>query len=91
VEKLRGLFSLSLSHNQISELKPMAEFAGLYNLYLENNKIRDLTPLVEMVKKDKEQRYAPFLNLYLKGNPLSSAAKGKQAAALKELGVRLNN
>ena len=91
VEKLRGLFSLSLSHNQISDLKPMADFAGAYNLFLESNKIRDLTPLVEMAKKDKDQRYAPFLNLYLKGNPLSSAAKGKQSAALKEIGVRFNN
>ena len=91
VEKLRGLFSLSLNHNQISDLKPMADFPGAYNLYLEENKIRDLTPLVEMVKKDKDQRYAPFLNLYVKGNPLSSAAKGKQSAALKEIGVRLNN
>jgi hypothetical protein len=44
-----------------------------------------------MAKKDKEQRFAPFLNVYLAGNPLSSTAKHRQFSALKELGVKINN
>jgi len=42
-----------------------------------------------MAKKDFEgqKRFAPFLNLYLKGN----STKGSQKAQLKEFGVRLND
>ena len=42
-----------------------------------------------MAKKDfeGEKRFAPFLNLYLKGNP----TKGSQKARLKDYGVRLND
>jgi hypothetical protein len=47
--------------------------------------------LVEMVSKDKEQRFAPFLNIYLKGNPLSGAAKGAQLSKLKQIGTRIYN
>ena len=35
------------------------------------------------------QRFAPFLRLYLEGNPLSDAAKGEQLSALKAAGVRV--
>lgn len=34
-------------------------------------------------------RFAPFLRLYLAGNPLSDAAKTSQLEALKKLGVRI--
>ena len=88
--RIRGLFTLSLSQNQISDVKPLTGLTGLSSLFLEGNKIKDLAPLVEWAAADKEQRFAPFLNLYLKGNPLSSAAKGKQTSALKEIGVRVN-
>jgi Leucine-rich repeat (LRR) protein len=90
LEKLRGLFTLSLNQNQIADVKPLSNLAGLYNLFLEENNIRDLSPLVEWVTKDKEQRFAPFLNLYLKGNPLNSTAKKKQLAAMKGVGVRIH-
>src|SRR6266496_1022907 len=86
IHQLKGLFTLSLSKNAISDLSPLSELPGLYNLFLENNQIRDLSALVVMTKQDKERRFAPFLNVYLKGNPLSSAAKSKQIASLKELG-----
>jgi internalin A len=91
IHQLKGLFTLSLSHNVISDLAPLAGLPGLYNLFLEGNQIRDLGPLLEMAKKDQEQRFAPFLNVYLKGNPLSGPAKGKQTAELKKLGTRINN
>jgi Leucine-rich repeat (LRR) protein len=82
---------LSLNNNAISDLAPLEGLMGLYSLFLENNKIRDLSPLVNMAKKDTEKRFAPFLNVYLHGNPLSSAAKGSQMATLKEIGTRIHN
>jgi len=91
IHQLKGLFTLSLSKNAISDLGPLRDLPGLYNLFLENNQIRDLSALLAMTKQDKEQRFAPFLNVYLKGNPLSSVAKSKQIASLKELGTRIYN
>jgi Leucine-rich repeat (LRR) protein len=91
INGLTGLFTLSFNDNAIADLAPLEGLPGLYTLMLENNKIRDLGPLLEMAKKDKEQRFAPFLNVYLAGNPLSSTAKHRQFSALKELGVRINN
>jgi hypothetical protein len=60
-------------------------------LMLEKNKIADLTPLVKWAKTDSEgpRRVAPFLRLYLVGNPLSDDAKTKQIDALKSYGVRI--
>jgi len=46
--------------------------------------------LINSVKKDAEGEKtpsAPFLNLYLKGNPV----KGAQKSKLAEYGVRLND
>lgn len=91
LKDLRGLMSLSLSGNTISDLGPLNGITP-YHLFLENNRIKDLTPLVIMAKTDAdgEKRFAPFLNLYIKGNPLSSKAKSTQLSQLKEIGVRLN-
>ena len=57
------------------------------------NKIADLTPLVEAAQADAkgDRRWAPYLRLFLAGNPLSEDAKTKQLAALKEAGVRLED
>ena len=38
-----------------------------------------------------ERRFAPYLRLYLAGNPLSDAAKAEQLAELKKIGVRLED
>jgi len=86
---LGGLTSLSLNSNEISDLASLDGLTNLFYLFLENNKVRDLTPLVNMAKKDfeGEKRFAPFLNLYIKGN----STKGGQKAKLKEFGVRLND
>ena len=58
---------------------------------LERNQIADLTPLLNAAKADAvgQKRFAPYLRLYLEGNPLSEDAKTKQLPALKALGVRL--
>ena len=60
-------------------------------LIIENNIISDLTPLVAMAKKDAEgeKRFAPFLRIYLSGNPLSEEAKTKQLEELRSYGCRV--
>ena len=40
---------------------------------------------------EKENRFAPFLRLYLAGNPLSDKAKQEQLAELKKAGVRIED
>lgn len=89
---LPKLTSLSLSGNAISDLAPLDGLTGLYHLFLEKNKITDLTPLFTMLKKDHDgpRRCAPFLNLYLVGNPLSSSSKS-QISKLKDFGTKVSN
>jgi hypothetical protein len=62
-------------------------------LLVERNKIADLAPLASAAKSDAEgqKSFAPFLRLYLEGNPLSEKAKGEQLATLKGAGVRIEN
>ena len=71
---------------------PLASFTELRYLFLEQNKIQDLGTLVAMAKKDAEgeKRFAPFLRVYLAGNPLNDTAKKRQAAELKGIGVRVS-
>jgi len=98
VESLKGigalkrLSSLSLSQNKISDTTPLQDLNGLYHLFLDNNKIKDITPLFNAAKKDYEgeKRFVPFINIYVAGNPLSSASK-KQLATLKDYGARVHD
>jgi Leucine-rich repeat (LRR) protein len=89
LDTLKGLYSLSLKNNGLSDIAPLEALTNLYYLFLEGNKIRDLTPLINAAKKDFEgdKRFAPFLNLFLKGNPV----KGNQKSRLKDYGVRLTD
>ena len=82
---------LELKENQIEDVTPLARQTELSMLFLEKNQIKDLTPLVTMAKADAEgpKRFAPYLRLYLAGNPLADAAKNAQVAALKGFGVRV--
>jgi uncharacterized protein (TIGR03067 family) len=91
LEKVTRISTLELKDNQISDLKPLKKQGELGMLFLERNKITDLTPLVESAKADSqgEKRFAPYLRLYLAGNPLSEAAKTKQLAELKSYGVHI--
>ena len=45
----------------------------------------------KMAKADTEgtKRFAPYLRLYLAGNPLSDAARAVQVPVLKKYGVRV--
>ena len=89
---LTRLYSLSLSNNSISDLAPLDGLTGLYHLFLEKNKITDLAPLVAMLKKDNDgpRRFAPFINIYLAGNPLTGPGKS-QISKLKDFGARVSN
>lgn len=91
VSNLRWLTSLSLRNNKISDLSPIGKLDALKRLRLENNKITDLTPLVECCKADAEgdNRFAPYLNVYLSGNPLDPAEKKSAIDQLRSFGVRV--
>jgi internalin A len=89
INGLRSLWSLSLNENEISDLKPLVGLTGLNSLYLEKNKIKDLMPLVEMARKDTDKRFAPFLRVYLKGNPLSGSSKSGNIKELEEIGMHI--
>jgi hypothetical protein len=90
IGRLHTLTSLSLSDNRISDIAPLDGLNGLFFLFLENNRIRDLEPLVNMAKNDRDLRFAPYLKLYVKGNPLSSRARKSQLGALEEIGVKVH-
>ena len=49
---------------------------SLRMLFLQGNRIEDLAPILETARKDavKTRRYAPYLRLWLKGNPITSDA-----------------
>lgn len=94
INALSRLSSLSLSANRIKDIGPLKGLNGLYHLFLEENLITDLTPLAEMIEIDAkgEQRFAPFLNLYLKGNPLKVFFKGKkEISRMEKAGARIQS
>jgi Leucine-rich repeat (LRR) protein len=84
---------LWLDGTGISDLSPIAGMTELTYLGLDNNKVTDLTVLIEMGKKDladpTKTRFAPFWKIYLKGNPLSDAAKTTQLEELKKVSQKI--
>jgi Leucine-rich repeat (LRR) protein len=89
ISELKNLSSLALRSNALCDLTPLKGLQNLSWLFLERNKIHDLAPLVDMARGDKEQRFAPFLNLYVEGNPLAPEGSN-QLATLKQIGVRVH-
>ena len=85
------LSTLDISRNAISDLKPLGTQTQLRLLLAQQNKIGDLAPLVALCKADSEgqRRLAPFLRVYLAGNPLSDKAKNEQVKALQGFGTRV--
>ena len=92
LSKLRFLSSLDLTENQVSDLSPLEPLTELRYLILNNNQISDLGKLVAMSKMDfeGEKRFAPYLRLYLAGNPLGSNAARNQTSQLEGFGVRVS-
>ncbi len=91
LESLRNLSSVSLSRNRISDVDPLAGLRAPSFFLLENNQIKDLWPILKACMDDARgpNNFAPFLNLYLKGNPLEKSGE-EQLEELKKLGVRVN-
>jgi uncharacterized protein (TIGR03067 family) len=90
LDKVNKLMVLDLNDNQLESLAPVTKQTELSMLLVERNKITDLAPLIPWAKADADgaKRFAPYLKIYLKGNPLSDAAKTTQMATLKGFGVR---
>ena len=84
------LSALTLSENEIENVAPLAGLSELRFLILKGNRIADLAPLVAAAKEDAAgpRRFAPYLRLYLTGNPLGDDADG-QIEQLKTAGVRV--
>jgi len=89
--KVTRINVLDLRNNQIKDVAPVAKQTDLRMLLLDMNKVEDLATLVTAAKADSDgdRRWAPYLRLYLKGNPLSEKAKKEQLPKLKEIGVRV--
>ena len=85
LEKVTRLSLLDLKENRIEDLGPLKNQTELKMLFLERNQIRDLSPLLKMVQADADgpKRMAPFLRLYLEGNPLSDEARTRQLETCK--------
>jgi internalin A len=90
--ELTKLESLDLRKTGISDLAHLAGYTELDYLLLDGNKLTDLSVLVAMAQKDAEgqKRFAPFVKIYLAGNPLSDEAKGAQVEQLKKVGCRVH-
>ena len=86
------LSTLDLNDNGVENVDPLTKQTELSILMLERNKISDVTPLVGWARADAtgQKRFAPYLRLFLTGNPLSEESKAKAMPALKEQGVRLH-
>ena len=86
---MRWLTTLDLTGNQLEKVDAISALSELDMLLISGNKIADLGPLVEMCKKDAEgdRRFAPYLEVYLGGNPIDDKTKKTQTDALKGFGV----
>lgn len=92
VGQLKWLTNLDLDRNKVESLEAIRALKELDLLLVRENQIKDLKTLVEMCQEDAagEKRFAPYLRLYLKGNPLSDEAQGAQLDQLRQIGVRIS-
>jgi len=94
LEGVNRLSLLSLSNNAVVDVAPLAKQTEIGMLLLDHNKIADLAPLAAAAKTDADgpKRFAPFLRLYLSGNPLcANPAAAEQLSTLTTTGVRVEN
>ena len=73
----------------MTDLAPLAGLTDLRFLILTGNSVTDLSPLIAAAEKDAAgpRRFAPYLRVYLAGNP--AAGNAEQVAALEAAGVRV--
>ena len=92
VASLKSLTTLSAGNNELTDLSPLNGLTRLHFLFLENNKIANLDALVSMASTDYKgpKNFAPFLRLYMKGNPIDGATDSRlKFARLMKFGVRV--
>ncbi len=91
VANLKFLDTIDLGGNGLSDISALAGLKPAKHLFLDDNKIADISVLVAMAKKDladpTQTSFAPFWNVYLKGNPLSEDARAKQLPELRKLSL----
>lgn len=77
VASMKRLSTLDIAGNRVVSIEAVRELRQVRLLFLEDNQIASLAPLVASVEEDaaQERRFAPFLRLYLKGNPLADATE----------------
>ena len=80
------LLSAALSGLGLALLSPAVEAVTLQSKSYEYDALGHVT-----AEKDAAgpKRFAPFLRIYLKGNPLSAEARSTQLPALQKAGVRI--
>lgn len=91
LEKLPNLSTLDVSRTGLSDasvVRPATRRLRL--LMLDGNALSDVSPLVRAIEEDAngERRFAPFLRVYLRENPLSDEARDQLDAAA-ENGARI--
>ncbi|HTI72008.1 MAG TPA: leucine-rich repeat domain-containing protein [Candidatus Limnocylindria bacterium] len=91
LEKIPRLGMLSAAHNSIEDITPVAALTEPTFLILAHNRIKDVAPLYKALTNDLagNQRFAPFVRIYLQENPLKRAAK-KDLADLAKRGVKID-
>jgi len=91
LQNLRSLSGISLSGNRISDVSPLAGLRSPTFIFLERNRVKDLSGWSEWVSKDLAgpRSFAPYLQLYLKGNPLGTKSKALLADWSKQ-GMRVS-
>ena len=92
LSKLTKLQTIDLQDNKIEDATPLGKQTELKLLLIERNQIKDLKALVDAAKADSAgpKRFAPYLHVYLDGNPLPEATKSAQVAALKAADVKVD-
>jgi internalin A len=77
LQNVRSLSGISLSGNRISDVSALAGLRSPTFIFLEKNRVKDLSGWSEWVSKDLSgpRSFAPYLQLYLKGNPLNAKSK----------------
>lgn len=91
LQNVRSLSGISLSGNRISNVTPLAGLRSPTFIFLEKNRVKDLTGWSDWVSKDLSgpRSFAPYLQLYLKGNSLNSKTRSLLADWSKQ-GMRVS-
>lgn len=89
LEALRGLTLLSVGNNHVADLTPLKGIRAPSFIRITTNRIADLKPFHEaaMADMDGPRNWAPFVRIYMDGNPLSEASEALKAE-LQGAGVR---